>query len=66
MPRKLLLPISLLSCAVLSTASCEKGGTFDPLDNVPSGGSATPNPTPTVDLPRCDDTSPKLPCKIDL
>lgn len=66
MPRKLSLPISLLSCAVLSTASCEKGGTFDPLDNVPSGGSATPTPTPTVDLPRCDDTSPKLPCKIDL
>jgi hypothetical protein len=66
MLRKLLLPYSLLTCAVLSTASCEKGGTFDPLDNVPSGGSATQVPTPTIDLPRCDDTTPKPPCKIDI
>lgn len=66
MLRTLPLPLSLLTCAVLSTGSCEKGGTFDPLDNVPSGGSSTQVQTPTIDLPRCDDTAPKLPCKIDL
>lgn len=66
MLRKLPLPLTLLSCAMLSTVSCEKGGTFDPLDNVPSGGNSTQVQTPTIDLPRCDDVAPKLPCKIEL
>lgn len=69
MSRKLPLSVSLLSCVVLSTATCEKGGTFDPLDNVPTGGMANPTPTPTVDLPACKvgpNNEITLPCKIGL
>lgn len=69
MSRKLPRSVSLLSCVVLSTATCEKGGTFDPLDNVPTGGMANPTPTPTVDLPACKvgpNSEITLPCKIDL
>ncbi len=65
MSRKLPFTLSLLSCVALGSAACEKGGTFDPLDNVPTG-SMTSTPTPTYELPKCDDATPKLPCKIDV
>jgi hypothetical protein len=65
MLRKLPLSLSLLSCVVLGSAACEKGGTFDPLDNVPQSGSPA-SPTPTADLPLCDAANPKLPCRIEL
>ena len=66
MSRKLSLSMSLVVSVALSGAGCEKGGAFDPLDNVPTGGNPTTNPTVTTDLPACDATSPKLPCKIDI
>lgn len=65
MSRKLPLSLSLLSCVALSTAACEKGGTFDPLDNLPTGSTPSTQ-NPTTDLPKCADKDPTLPCKIDL
>jgi len=65
MSRKLPLSLSLLSCVALSTAACEKGGTFDPLDNLPTGSTPSTQ-NPTADLPKCAEKDPTLPCKIDL